>query len=230
MSHQQQSEEQLRQRMLQFQGPPVGQGVPPPQQQQQQQPQQQQGPPGNEDPMMALLEQLMGGGGGSSGGPGGGGGGGLPPSLAQALGQAQAGQGLSAATTDGDYGYVWRLVHAVLALALGLYAVASTSFSSAAAQRRQPGIASEIDDGGARLFWYFATAELLLQSGRFFLEKGRLRGHPVLTALAPLVPEPWRARMLVLGRYGVIYSTVVADAMVVLFVLGVAAWWKGAGA
>jgi hypothetical protein len=31
-----------------------------------------------------------------------------------------------------------------------------------------------------------------------------------------------------IGRYSVIYTTVVSDAMVVVFILGATSWWKGA--
>jgi len=32
------------------------------------------------------------------------------------------------------------------------------------------------------------------------------------------------------GRYSVIYKTVVSDAMVIVFVLGATSWWRGAAA
>jgi len=44
--------------------------------------------------------------------------------------------------------------------------------------------------------------------------------------LAQVLPQPWAGYLRVVGRYSVIYTTVVADAMVVVFVLGVIAWWK----
>lgn len=210
---------------------------------------------GNEDPIMGLLQQMMGGGGMPGGGPGGGaeaGGGGLPPGLAALLG-AGAGAGGAGPGSSGQaldrHAYLWKVVHALLALALGVYITTVTAFSGARFLREgrdfndsnsnsniiNIGAGSGTKDENLRIrfqfFWAFATAELGLQSARFFLDRGRGVGSPSATGwlgfLVHVLPEPWKGWALLVGRYGMIYTTVVQDAMVVVFVLGFVAWWRG---
>jgi len=209
------SQDQLRQMMLNFD--PTAAGVSPNapgnaflggngQQQQQQGP----GAEG-EEPMMQMLQQMMGGAGGGEGG--------LPPGLAAMLGGQQQDQ----QPAQDKYGYLWRIVHALFALALGVYITAATTFSGSHFSR------AESLDGevGVRFFWVFATAELVLQSSRFFMEKGKAPQAGLLGGLGAMLPEPYGGYVRVVNRYSVIYTTVVADAMVVVFVLGCVAWWKG---
>lgn len=73
----------------------------------------------------------------------------------------------------------------------------------------------------------FATYEVVLQTSRYFIERGRLQGSGVLSSIGQMLPEPYAGYVRVIGRYSVIYSTVVSDAMVVVFVLGAASWWRG---
>jgi hypothetical protein len=73
----------------------------------------------------------------------------------------------------------------------------------------------------------FATFEVVLQTSRYFIEKGQLQGKGMLNTVAQFLPEPYSGYVKVIGRYSVIYSTVVSDAMVVVFVLGAASWWNG---
>ncbi|KAI9813331.1 MAG: protein transport protein S31 [Thelocarpon impressellum] len=186
------------------------------------------GPPAADDPMMAMLQQMMGG--GAAGGPGGiGGGGPLPPGLAEMMGQASADS--ATAPTGGNHALTWRITHAMFSLSLAVYAllIAPFPFTGTLSQRRQPPIASAY--GSSRdtsVFWYFAAGELFLQSLRFFLMKGGLPPSGMLASVAPFVPLPYRGYLSMLGRYGTIYSTVVADAMVFVFVLGVLSWWRAA--
>lgn len=219
---------------------------------------------GQEDDLnpMRMLEQLMGGGGG-----GGGGGGklppGLPPGMAAMLGGmipppppssassaaaavgsgfAQSGGGSLAEEKKNDDGYLWKIVHAVFALGLGIYITAMTTFSGAksasSSSSSSPGAtitttsatAADVDVDGElrRFFWAFATVELVLQSTRFFLEKGRVSQSGWIGGLMRVLPEPYKGYLALGTRYGGIYTTVVQDAMAVLFVLGCVAWWKGA--
>jgi hypothetical protein len=46
--------------------------------------------------------------------------------------------------------------------------------------------------------------------------------------VAGILPAPYSGYVRTVGRYSVIYSTVVSDAMVVVFVLGATSWWRGA--
>ncbi|KAI9844365.1 MAG: hypothetical protein M1838_002210 [Thelocarpon superellum] len=202
-------------------------------------------PPGAGDPMMQLMQQMMGGE-GAGGADGGLGGSGAPPGLAEFL--AQAGGGVSQAQSGPDNSYVWRIIHAVCALTLGLVAITSIHFSGSLSQRNAPTItytpslvsptsplailntlASSI---ATNPFLGFTTMELVLQSARFFIEKSRLlpsTASPpsaMLNTVLPLIPPPYRAWVEVASRYAVIYSTVMADAMLLVFVLGVGAWWN----
>jgi len=168
--------------------------------------------------MMALLQQMLGD---TAGGGAGGDAPPLPPGLADLFSAARADD----ATTAPGSGAAaaWRIVHAVFALALAAYVAVAGGFGGARAGR-------DVQVEGqppSRLFVVFATGEVLLQSARFFVEKGRLPPSGVLGALSRMLPQPWAGYVRVVGRYSVIYSTLVADAMVVIFVLGVFAWWNG---
>lgn len=215
---------------------------------------------GNQDAIMGLLQQMMGGEGMPGGSPGGGGAeaGGLPPGLAAMLG---AGAGAGGAGPGSEqaldrHAYLWKVVHALLALALGVYmATTVTTFSGARFLRDGDNHGRQLhgnrNRGGAaetpelttsmikfQFFWAFATAELGLQSARFFLDRGRgrsssssssssLAGGGWLEILVHALPEPWAAWVMLWARYAAISTTVVQDAMVVVFVLGVVAWWRG---
>lgn len=156
--------------------------------------------------------------------------GGLPPGLAAMLGaggMGVPGMGGPQAQQDGGYGYLWKIVHAVLALILGVYVTATSNAFSGDISRNA--IAEARQQGGINLFWVFATAELVLQSSRFFLEKGR--GSPLggwIGIAGNLLPEPWKGWLRLAGRYSGIWTTVVEDGMVIVFVVGCMAWWKGA--
>jgi hypothetical protein len=188
--------------------------------------QQQQMPPGGGDPMMAMLQQMMGAGGGDPNAQ-------LPPGLAEMMG-AMGGGGMPGQPQDqqaapSNSAYLWRIVHALFSFGLALYVTLSTTFTGTKAARTASQYPSEHGDSfGQRLFYMFATAEVVLQSSRFFLERGQLPQSGLLGTLSQILPHPYGGYLRVVGRYSVIYTTVVADAMVVVFVLGVMAWWNGA--
>lgn len=126
------------------------------------------------------------------------------------------------------FGYIWRIMHGLFALALSVYIVFMTAFDGAQFSRLDNGRATELEVG-FRFFWAFATAQLVLQSTRYFIERGQ---RPVgaagwLSMVAGAFPEPWQGRALLLSRYSFICSTIVQDAMVVIFVLGCVTWWEG---
>jgi len=190
-------------------------------------PQQQQG---EEDPMMKMLQQMMGVMPGADGQQPGEGDGGLPPGLAAMLGAGGMagipGMGPAAQKED-TYGYLWKIVHAVFALVLGIYVTATSHAFTGGVTRGE--ISGAGHEGGVNVFWVFATAELVLQSSRFFLEKGRsssLGGW--IGIVGNMLPEPWKGYLTLAARYSGIWSTVVEDGMVIVFVVGLVAWWKGA--
>ena len=132
---------------------------------------------------------------------------------------------------------IWRLVHALFSLGLAIYIVFQTPFTGSKLARTAASPTDEdwtLDTSTAEtfkhLFYVFATTEVVLQSSRYFIERGRLQGSGILSTIGGFLPEPYAGYVRVIGRYSVIYSTVVSDAMVVVFVLGVASWWKGGAA
>jgi hypothetical protein len=195
----------------------------------QQQQQQQQSPfarPGqqDEDPMLKMMQSLLSGDPSAAGGIPDSAMDDLPPML-KAMMQGQRATQQQASPPTGST-YLWRIVHAVFALALGIYIAASGTFNGSKLSRST---SLQESDFGPKLFYIFATAEVVLQSSRYFMEKGRLQGSGWLATIANsgLVPQPWSNYISMLGRYAVIWQTVVSDAMVVVFVLGCLAWWNG---
>jgi len=173
-----------------------------------------------EDPMMKMLQQMM------SGMPGDGAGG-MPsfPGMPPIPGQAAA---------PGDpYAYLWRIVHAVFALGLGLYIAFTTPFTGTKIARERSGLGYASGDelvlnpSTVHFFWIFATVEVLLQTSRFFFEKGRVQQGGIMGMVMGFLPEPWKGYLALVARYSRIWTTVSGDAMVCVFVLGVCAWLKG---
>lgn len=153
----------------------------------------------NEDPMLKLLQQLMGG---------------------QAV-QEQQKQPPSST-------YAWRIVHALFAAILALYVGLTSSFDGSKLARENPQ-AFDIEGKAfaQRLFYIFATTELVLQSTRFFMERGQIQSSGIMGSLSQFLPEPYSGYIRMAARYSVIYTTIVSDAMVVVFMLGLLAWWNG---
>ena len=186
--------------------------------------------PSAEDPIMSMMQQLLGGFGGP-GGPGGAGDGGLPAGLASIFGGGvQQPQPISARNSE----YLWRIVHALTFFLIAVYTVSSFAFTGSSLARN---ISVDSLSGGMgtrlaapRLFWMFATAELVLQSGRYFLNQGRLPPSGWLGTLGNMLPMPYANYVRIANRYSVIYTTVLSDAMVIIFVLGCVAWWNGMAA
>ncbi|KAL1305213.1 hypothetical protein AAFC00_002131 [Neodothiora populina] len=199
------------------------------------------------DPMMRMMQQMMsgmGGGGEPSAG-------GFPPmmgdpndannpmndlppfmkNLMNAQQQTQQDAAAAQSAPRGTSAYLWRIVHAVFAVLLAGYIALAGPFNGSKLSRSESMLAHN-SYSGPNLFYLFATVELVLQTSRYFLEKGRLQGGGMLATIANsgLVPEPWGGYIRVFGRYSVIWQTVVGDAMTVVFVLGAAAWWRGLAA
>lgn len=193
------------------------------QQQQQQSPFARPGQP-DEDPMLKMMQSLLSGDPSAAGGIPDSAMDDLPPML-KAMMQGQRATQQQASPPTGST-YLWRIVHAVFALALGVYIAVSGTFNGSKLSRS---VSLQESDFGPRLFYIFATAEVVLQSSRYYMEKGRLQGSGWLATIANsgLVPQPWSNYISMLGRYAVIWQTVVADAMVIVFVLGCLAWWNG---
>ncbi len=188
------------------------------------------GTPGNEDPMMKMMSQMMAGAGGAGGSDANPFAGMMPP--------PQASKGPDLYTT------LWRILHALVALGLGLYIVLLTPFTGTKAQR-ELAYAGEVSSaektaaggGGEQLwseleqhkknfFWAFATAEAVLLTTRFFLDNGRAPPGGFVWTIIGHVPEPWRGYISSVVRYGQIFTTVRSDILLCVFVLGACSWYK----
>lgn len=172
-----------------------------------------------DDPMMAMLQQMMGGVPGAGPGTNG------MPAFPGMPGQVDVPE---------PYAYVWRVVHAVFALGLGLYIAFATPFTGTRAAREASGrsfvggegVVDGLSLASVHFFWIFATAEVLLQTSRFFVEKGRVQQGAVMGMISGFLPEPYKGYLALVSRYSRIWTTVSADAMALVFVLGACAWWR----
>ncbi|KAF2800498.1 hypothetical protein K505DRAFT_412907 [Melanomma pulvis-pyrius CBS 109.77] len=185
-------------------------------------------PDPSQDPMMAILQQMMGNAGGMPGQPGQPGD--LPPGLANMFSAMQG--GATEPSPDQSSAWIWRLVHSICSLFLAIYIVLQTPFTGSKLSRASPGDQSWTTESSPaetfqHFFYMFATYEVVLQTSRYFIERGQLQGSGFLSSIGQMLPEPYAGYVRVIGRYSVIYSTVVSDAMVVVFVLGAASWWRG---
>ncbi|KAF2730509.1 hypothetical protein EJ04DRAFT_444939 [Polyplosphaeria fusca] len=195
----------------------------------------QQGAEPSQDPMMAMLQQMMGANAGAlpnMSGPTAGQPDHLPPGLANLFSAMQGGEAQPPPTQSSAW--IWRLVHSLFSFVLSFYMISQTTFDGSKQSRLDPASLEDewtLDTNSAetfkRFFYLFATSELALQSTRYFIEKGQLQGSGVLSSIAQFLPEPYSGYVRVVGRYSVIYRTVVNDALVVVFVLGAASWWRG---
>lgn len=186
-----------------------------------------QGSGGQDDPMVKMMQQMMGLMGGDPNDPNakqpd------VPPWMAGMLkGGGQAQEPPAPATGSA---YMWRIVHALFSFILAFYICLTSTFNGSKLARTQSVYTEEAGYGlGPRLFVIFATAEVVLQSMRYFVEKGQLQGGGMLASVANsgMIPEPYANYIRILGRYLTIARTIFTDVMVIVFVLGCIAWWQG---
>ncbi|UKZ80552.1 hypothetical protein TrVFT333_008313 [Trichoderma virens FT-333] len=181
-------------------------------------------PPGMEDdPIMKMMSQMM-----SSGSiPGfGGADGASNPFANMNLPQQQAAVQLPKSSSVS----FWRLIHALVALGLGLFFVLTTNFSGSKVERERTALAfeQEVDVEAERrknlFFWTFATAEVLLLSTRMFLDKRSTNATGFVATAISYLPQPYRGYIEIGQRYFQIFSTVRTDILTCIFVLGVVSW------
>ncbi|KAK4101471.1 hypothetical protein N658DRAFT_496340 [Parathielavia hyrcaniae] len=209
-----------------------------------------------DDPIMKMMMQLLNGGGGGGGGAENlfaAAAGGDRPSAGNNHTTTATGPQPTAAALPNRSASLWRLLHTLIALALGLYIAACTPFTGTKLSRDRAAAAaagsaleresllSITGDGGEvtkNFFWAFATAEALLLGSRFFVERGRSRldaafgggggnSSGVLGLVVGFLPAGIRGKVEIAMRYGEMLGTVRRDVLVCVFVLGVASWWRG---
>ncbi|KAK1761117.1 hypothetical protein QBC47DRAFT_409151 [Echria macrotheca] len=198
---------------------------------------------GGDDPMLNMLLQMMGGGGpsgtggGGMPGPGMGMGGGGPNPFANMANLMGGGGNPQAAAAGGvvlpdRYASLWRLLHTAVALGLGLYIALWTSFSGTKAQREMERADAGNAESAKRFFYAFATAEAVLLTTRYFVDRrGRgvnggasAGGSGMLGMLVGFLPPPVKGYVEMGMRYAQIFGTVRSDVLVCIFVLGVCSW------
>ncbi|KAK3343994.1 hypothetical protein B0T25DRAFT_314053 [Lasiosphaeria hispida] len=208
------------------------------------------GDPEAEDPMMRMMMQMLGGGDGSAGGsgpfpfPSPGGAPGANPFANMPLGMGMPPFGPGGPQQQQQlarpdrYASLWRLLHTAVALGLGLYIALWTSFGGTKVEREREKVVGvvgvegeeEMRESGKKFFYAFATAEALLLTSRYFMDRGRARsasGGGILGMVVGFLPQPFRGYIEIAMRYGQIFGTVKADVLVCIFVLGVATWARG---
>ncbi|KAI0884726.1 uncharacterized protein GGS22DRAFT_164222 [Annulohypoxylon maeteangense] len=197
----------------------------------------------DEDPMMKMLQQMMSGG----GMPGSGGANpfaGTPmEGLMGGLGGLNAGAGApnpmqqAQQVATNKTANLWRILHAVFALGLGLYVAFSTTFTGSLAERKNASISSsgggvgDVDTGDiertrAYFFYVFTSVEAVLLTTRYFFDKGREPPKGWMWTVTGFLPGRVKAYAQHALRYGQILGTVRSDALVCVFVLGVCSWLR----
>ncbi|KHO02031.1 GET complex, subunit GET2 [Metarhizium album ARSEF 1941] len=176
----------------------------------------------DDDPLMKMMAQVM----GQAGTP--------PfPGMGNMSAQQVQQQGAAAAAPSA-YHTTWRLVHALVALSLGLYLTLLTTFSGTKAERDAAALAhvqhTAADDDNEHhkrtFFWVFATSEAVLLTTRVFLDRGRAPPPGILWTVAGFLPDPVRGYVSVLLKHGQIFTTVRTDVLTCMFVLGACSWLR----
>ncbi|KAI1495524.1 hypothetical protein F5X99DRAFT_403271 [Biscogniauxia marginata] len=176
-----------------------------------------------EDPMVQMLSKMMGGGMPGGANPFAGTGmdglfGGANP-----LQQQQAQQ--SSKTVN-----LWRILHAIFALGLGLYVALATTFSGSRAERehdsaiQSTGLLGDnisVEQARAYFFYVFTSVEAVLLTTRYFMDAAREPPSGWLWTVSGFLPDPAKGYLRHALRYGQIFSTVRNDALFCVFVMGV---------
>ncbi|KAI0443178.1 hypothetical protein F4803DRAFT_516539 [Xylaria telfairii] len=183
----------------------------------------------NQDHMMQMLQKMMAG-----GMPGGAGGSspfagsgleGLFGAAGGGLNPMQQGQQAEQNKTVN----LWRLLHAIFALGLGIYVALSTTFTGTKVERdaddlQSTGLlgAQNLDQARAWFFYVFTSVETVLLTSRFMVERGAGFTPSGWTwTISGMLPDPIRGLSRHALRYAQIFSTVRNDALFCVFVMGV---------
>lgn len=119
----------------------------------------------------------------------------------------------------------WTLIHVLSSLLLALY-VGLHRGNKIAFNDDESVEASVEAASPARLLWYFATLELVLQSSRFFLEHKLPPPPSKIAGYASLLPQPFAGYIITGLRYLRIIKTIAQDFCILLFIAGIASMFQ----
>ncbi|KAG0036918.1 hypothetical protein BGZ82_003439 [Podila clonocystis] len=120
----------------------------------------------------------------------------------------------------------WKLLHFVLSVLLGVGVVYQEYRRSGHLDRfdalatDKPLAYGTFQVAATPVFWYFITMELILQSTRMFLQGITASPSSTLGTIAGFLPPPFSDAIRVFMRYRLIWSSLVNDLTVVVFVVG----------
>ncbi|KAI0402365.1 hypothetical protein F4802DRAFT_576253 [Xylaria palmicola] len=180
-----------------------------------------------QDAMMQMLQKMMAG--GMPGGADGSNpfaGGGLEGLFGAAGGPNAMPQGQQAEQSKSAN--VWRILHAIFALGLGIYVALSTTFTGTKIERdaddlQSTGVlgAQNIDQARAWFFYVFTSVETALLTSRYMMERGAGFTPSGWTwTVAGMLPAPIGGFARHALRYSQIFTTVRNDALFCVFVMG----------
>ncbi|KAI1433206.1 hypothetical protein GGR50DRAFT_688444 [Xylaria sp. CBS 124048] len=183
----------------------------------------------DQDPMMQMLQKMMAGGMPGMGGATGNNpfaGAGLDGLFGQGGGPNAMQQGQQSEQTKNAN--LWRILHAVFALGLGLYVALSTTFTGSRLEREADDLqstgmlgAQNIEQARMWFFYVFSSVETVLLTSRFLMERstGFMPSGWMWTATG-FIPEPFQGYSRHALRYSQIFTTVRNDALFCVFVMG----------
>ncbi|KAI1825403.1 hypothetical protein F4861DRAFT_501907 [Xylaria intraflava] len=184
----------------------------------------------DQDPMMQMLQKMMAGG--------------MPGAGGTSNGNPFAGTGLeglfgaegapnpmqqSQQAEQKKTANLWRILHAIFALGLGLYVAMSTTFTGSKIEREADALrgtgmlgAQNLEQARVWFFYVFTSVETVLLTSRYLMERGAGFTPAGWTwTVTGFLPEPIRGYSRHALRYGQIFTTVRNDALFCVFVMGV---------
>ncbi|KAK9457663.1 hypothetical protein V1511DRAFT_524083 [Dipodascopsis uninucleata] len=120
-----------------------------------------------------------------------------------------------------DNSNIWRITHAIVIIGLSLFAVQRYEFAGTEVDRTDSG------QNLAVIFRIFTALELLLQTSRFIIEKGRSPSKSIFTKIAAYLPPPYSSYLILAARYTHIITNVMSDFSLLVFILGLNALIRG---
>ncbi|KAG0050686.1 hypothetical protein BGZ83_004516 [Gryganskiella cystojenkinii] len=120
----------------------------------------------------------------------------------------------------------WKLLHFVFSVLLG-FGVVYREYSRQGDLGRFDALATDkplpygvYQVAPMPVFWYFVTMELILQSTRMFLHGVTASPSSTLGTIAGFLPPPFSDMIRIFMRYRLIWSSLVSDLSVVVFIVG----------